>query len=242
MSQTGLCARARTALLAGGVALGAIVAPGAGSSSAYAHHLYPSQHKSADLSVTLRLAGRDAPIKHGSHLGFTARPGTRLVFDAVMANAGYAPQSVDDGTGRTHLRLTLSPSFTHVVVPPTSTDVCTVQTIAEQGKLPGTIIDCQASYFALNGVNAVLLYPGEPRSVRLEATAPREESEPRVTATVQPVKHWDSAPGKNTVTAHVKLARTPIYEDTVVTPWLDYDRRVTPKPEINPCAVRLDGC
>jgi hypothetical protein len=205
MVQPGIRPRALPVLLAGGIALGALVAPVAGTSNAYADHLPPSQHKSTDFSVTLRLSGKDTPIEYGSHQYFTADLSSRLVFDAVMSNAGYAPQSVDDGVDRTRLRVTLPPALTNVVVPPSSTDVCSVTTISEPGKIPGTIIECEASYFALNGVNAELLYPNRPRSVRFEATAPHEEGEHTISATVQPVKYWDSAPGNNTVTGHLKL-------------------------------------
>ena len=246
MRPTNIRSRALVALLAGGIAVAAITVP----SQAYAHHLPPTQHKSTDFSVTLRLAGKDSPVEYGSHQYFTATPGSRLIFDAVMANAGDAPQAVNDGVDRTHLKVMLPPSLTNVVVPPTDTDVCSTTTIAEAGKMPGTIVECEASYFALNGVNQVLLYPGEPRSVRFEATAPREEGEHRLTATVAPDKYWDSAPANNTVTGHLKVAHKPRYDEVLVTPEMEVDPsrvldpnvRVVTKPEIDPCTVRVGGC
>lgn len=246
MTYAAIRSGAPTVLIAVGMALATLALP----SSAAAHHLYPSQHKSTDLSVTLRLAGKDSPVEYGGHQYFTARPGSRLAFEAVMANAGIAPESVDDGVDRTRLTLRLPPSLTNVAVPPTSSDVCSVTVIAEQGKVPGTVVECEASSFALNGVNAVLLYPGEPRSVRFEATAPGDEGEHRVTATVQPVKYWDSAPANNTVTGHLKVARTPRFEEVKVTPrpeidpsiLVDPNVRVVPKPALDPCAIRIGGC
>src|SRR6185503_9335365 len=52
-----------------------------------------------------------------------------------------------------------------------------------------------------------LLFPNSPRSVRFEATAPAIEGDYRISATVEPVKNWDSAPGNNTIYGHLKVNR-----------------------------------
>lgn len=176
---------------------GALLTPGT-AAPVLAHHDIPFNHKSADyaLEIGAKTVNNAAP-----------QPGSRIAFHFLMSNEGSTPDNLwDNGTDRPRLSVGLHQAFTNISVLPNGADVCEIKTVAEAGKLPGTRIECEGIRGTFGKEQPGLLWPHAPRSIVVEATNPRTEGQYRVTASISPIKYWDSVPGNNHASVAIAVA------------------------------------
>ena len=229
MTRRFLHSRTLTLLLAGGISLGAVLNPGAEVSTVEAHH-YP-QHQAIDLAVAL-LPSEDA--------AWYVKPSSRVTLEARM-------EIVVSGVERPRLFINLPPTLAHVSVENKHSDICTIKTFSESGTLPGSRIECEAFRGSINKEQPGLLWGGQPRVVRFQATVPNSEGQHRIEATIEPTKYWDDAPANNRAIRILKVRNTlpppmvvtrPVDPGRVVAPGIG----VAPKPALNPCIVTINDC
>lgn len=220
--------RALTLLLAGGIALGAVLTHGK-IPTAEANHI--PQHQAVDLAVKL-LPSED--------IDWYVRPGKRVELGALMTVE-------EDGVERPRLVIYLPPTLVKVTVENNYSDICTVKTFSDSNTIPGTRIECEGFQGSVNNEQPGLLWDHQPRSIRFRATVPNTEGQHKVEAIVEPTKYWDDIPGNNRALRILTVTNTlpppmvvtkPVDSSLVVAPGAE----IAPKPGHNPCIVNINDC